>query len=67
MKPPGLLRRKLARLEIEAEMIELDQLGSLIPGTGPSAPQPTPRVPRRQSKPSSRRAPVPRSETTTAE
>ena len=33
-----LLRRKLARLEIEAEMIELDQLGSLIPETGPQRP-----------------------------
>jgi uncharacterized protein (TIGR02444 family) len=27
----GSLRRKLARLEIEAEVIELDQLGALIP------------------------------------
>jgi uncharacterized protein (TIGR02444 family) len=34
----GLLRRKLARIEIEAEMIELDQLGSLIPETGPERP-----------------------------
>jgi len=34
----GRLRRKLARLEIEAEMIELEQLGSLIPETGPRRP-----------------------------
>jgi len=34
----GLLRRKLAQLEAEAEMIELDRLGSLIPGTGPQHP-----------------------------
>jgi uncharacterized protein (TIGR02444 family) len=27
----GTLRRKLAQLEIEAEMVELDQLGALIP------------------------------------
>jgi uncharacterized protein (TIGR02444 family) len=27
----GVLRRKLAQLEIEAEMIELDELGALIP------------------------------------
>ena len=34
----GLLRRKLAGIEIEAEMIELDQLGSLIPDAGPERP-----------------------------
>jgi uncharacterized protein (TIGR02444 family) len=34
----GRLRRKLAQIEIEAEMIELDQLGSLIPETGPERP-----------------------------
>jgi uncharacterized protein (TIGR02444 family) len=30
----GSLRRKLAQLEIEAEVIELDQLGALIPQMG---------------------------------
>jgi len=34
----GLLRRELARIEIEAEMIELDQLGSLIPEPGLQRP-----------------------------
>ena len=34
----GRLRRKLAQLEVEAEMVELDQLGALIPETGPEYP-----------------------------
>ncbi|MGH3272341.1 MAG: TIGR02444 family protein [Trebonia sp.] len=34
----GQLRRKLAQLEIEAEIVELDQLGAFIPETGPQCP-----------------------------
>ena len=34
----GQLRRKLAQLEIETEIVELDQLGALIPATGPQYP-----------------------------
>jgi uncharacterized protein (TIGR02444 family) len=37
-EPTGRLRRKLPQLEIEAEMIELDQLGALVQEAGSPCP-----------------------------